>query len=63
MISRNWAQTGDWRAAKMAVCPSANRPGGTNAERAQCRVVCTKLDDNMCLMEIDGADRQWPATL
>ena len=46
---------------KASSCLPGNGPDGSNCERLNCRLVCTKLNDNFCQQQVDNADRNFPA--
>ena len=46
---------------KVSNCLPGNGPDGARCQRDNCRLACAKLNDNMCLQQVDYADQQLPA--
>jgi len=54
-------ETGRLGSLKASSCLPGNGPDGSNCERLNCRLVCTKLNDSFCQQQVDNADRNFPA--
>jgi len=60
-MARQWMDSGNYQAAKR-VCMYALHNDGSRCERATCEVVCTKLDDKLCLSTLRSTSLTHPST-
>ena len=63
-LSRNDASNSGARNVKIQACLQASslspNSGSSNCERANCRTACTILKDQICLLQLDQAERSNP---